>query len=251
MCFPTNSTPGTDMYMGHGLMARAFSKYISLTPTLRGCYSRGTSPSEEPLDFYVARVIHLCQIPDIIPYIALYILIYSTQTCHCRRPREDNDDACSYPSKLSHVLSRAVTRTQFSRIRKSHWSAAHVFMGAFMVALQTSKVTFDGETDDFCRWSILPEVSGIPEEELEEICEAFKQCLTCELRVAINKMRFERVFKPFNEVDCPFQLARRNQLLKIRERKENGQRRRLSLKGSIGHLLKPKEKETDSIESEE
>jgi hypothetical protein len=55
-----------------------------------------------------------------------------------------------------------------------------------------------------------------------------------------------------SEVDRPFALARRDRILRVKEEKENGYRRRLSLKGSISSFWKSRGKVVSTtMESEE
>jgi hypothetical protein len=97
-------------------------------------------------------------------------------------------------------------------------------------------------------------VCGIEEEDIGDVSTAFKQCVSYELRTAIDSMLYDKFVINVSEFDCPFALARQRRLSKTEDENENenekGQKKRVGLKRSISSFWKPREKATP-VESSE
>jgi hypothetical protein len=89
-------------------------------------------------------------------------------------------------------------------------------------------------------------------EELDNLSGAFDQAMSSELRAKINQMLLDKDFREMTEVICPRVLtARRRKLSKAAEQgKENGQKRRTSLKRSVSSFWKPSKKATPVVKEE-
>jgi hypothetical protein len=129
-----------------------------------------------------------------------------------------------------------MTRTPFSNFR---WSDRHVFVGAFFFALATYKgILSDRNGEELPCWSKLPLLFGIPEGEIMKVTVDFRPYFTSELQMAIKSMMEDEHVRDIVEIDCPFVLARRQRLSKAEDAKEKSQKRKLSLKESIGSVWK-------------
>ncbi|KXN91803.1 hypothetical protein AN958_11953 [Leucoagaricus sp. SymC.cos] len=214
--------------MGHGPIAQAITKFITTTPSLkcRSATPTFTSSStnvrlstvQESLDLYAARIIHRCQVPQIVPYTALYLLISISRSCSCRRPSTSSsssvdsfdEPSVKIPSSFSHCLSQAFTRSPLSRVRKSHWTGHHLFLGTFLVALRAYINT--EEHEEIPDEGTLSDISGFPMDELEELGSTIFGCMGLEAKLTIETMIERSQFRDLSEIECAHAIMRRRQL---------------------------------------
>ncbi|XP_006462199.1 hypothetical protein AGABI2DRAFT_179059 [Agaricus bisporus var. bisporus H97] len=253
MCCPNDGyrPERDDKYLGHRLVGQKFANYITRSPTLHRPSSRSPRSSPEtglPLDLYIARTIHASRVPDIVAYTALYLLASISQVCQCKVPHDEDKSTYNHstPSKLSHTLSRAVTRTPFSRAIKPHWGERHFFMGAFFLALSAYKPVFEKEFNKELRCWRMVGASEVSQEEVVEVSEAFKQCMSKELETAVKSMMWDKFVINVSEFDCPHARARERRLSNVEEEEEEedekSKKKRMGLKRSISSFWKPREK---------
>ncbi|KAJ3564745.1 hypothetical protein NP233_g8095 [Leucocoprinus birnbaumii] len=197
-----------DPYFGHQVISLAISKFIKSTSTIPS----PTSTTSTPLDLRIAQIIHECQVPNIVPYSALYLLASISRTCTCGKNVSDDELLDAYddledsrivrrPSFLSHRLSQMKTRSPLSRVRQSHWDGYLLFIGTLFVSLRVHRPTF--------ALGILAEITEIVPDELESLHAAIFVCMDEDLKLALGWMIKESEFRSLNDVECPVVVVRR------------------------------------------
>ncbi|KAF5350961.1 hypothetical protein D9756_008236 [Leucocoprinus leucothites] len=215
-----NSASG-DPYFGHQAISQAVSKYIKSNPALQRRRSPSTGPLSAPLDLYVARIIHETQVPNIVPYTALYLLASVSRTCRCGKkssPTSEFDDS-SYdencqgiskpPSTISHRLSRIMTRNPFSQLRRPRYTAHHFFIGSFLLVISQFQKNFD--------MTMLSQISGVRVEDMIDLHAVFTTCMDRDTALALGWMIKESEFRSLNDVECPVVVMRRKRLAQKEE----------------------------------
>lgn len=100
-------------------------------------------------------------------------------------------------------------------------------------------------------WQVLPEIAGLSSEEIGKISRAFDKGISPDLRAKVDKMLQKRDFRKMTEVICPFMTDRRRRLSQAAEvAKDNGQKRRISLKRSVSSFWKSSGKATPMVNEE-
>lgn len=222
-------TTPTDPYFGHKSIAMALAKQINQSPALRRRRPIASEPfSSSSFDLYIARVIHVCRVPAIVPYAVLYLLTAVSRTCDCeRRLNSENeipnnnarDRSSKSPSIFSHRLSQFLASDPFKRRRRPFWTAHHFFVGALLYVLKRYHKNYPPST--------LAKTSGIEMDDLIHIHIAISFRVNRATALTLAWMIKESEFRSLSDVECPVVVSHRKRLA---ERKEN---RRLSL----GHGL--------------
>ncbi|KAF9450191.1 hypothetical protein P691DRAFT_810950 [Macrolepiota fuliginosa MF-IS2] len=238
---------------------------------------KGDAPPSrsKPLDIYMAEVVHKCQVPNIVPYATLYILASISRSCACPPHISDSPisgvvsvDLSPTPhatSALAHTISEAFTKSPFCKVRKSHWSGRHVFMGPFLVALRVFE-RFNGsvlEKDgipDF-DWSELAAISRFSKAELDDLEKVVYDAMDEQTREDMTKMIRDNVFLSLKDIQCIHTVMRRQKLSEmrkgleeakmVREVVEGGSTRRLfrSVKRARGEEVSMLLEEVDGMPS--
>lgn len=231
--FYTWSSGPADSYTGHETIALAFTRFIASTPTLRcrSSSSRPASPSESTADLiyhYIVRMVQGCRVPRVVSYAALYILIAISRSCSCPLPVESLEpSAYMNPTRIatstfSHALSRAFTRSPFSKVRKSHWGVHHIFMGPFLVALRVYKELYGDlpENQGIPAWEAFSVLSGLSTHELDDLETTILSAMDEETREAVISMIYDGTFKSLRDVECVHTALRRQRLLETKRLEE-------------------------------
>ncbi|EKM82405.1 hypothetical protein AGABI1DRAFT_104403 [Agaricus bisporus var. burnettii JB137-S8] len=235
----------SEEYLSHQHVGHKVANYIARSPTLHRRSSRSPSSSpepEEPFDLYIARVVHASTVPDIVAYTALSLLTSISQAPQCKVPHDERKSkyGLSSPSKSSPTSSGAVARTTFPRIIKPHWDERHFFMGAFYLAIMAYKPVFDEEHHKELSYQSMIGVSGIEEEEIEDVSNAFKQCMNHEHETAVNSMLRDEFVIHVSEVNGPYACGRQIRWPNVEDGNENekSEKKRFGFKRSISSFWK-------------
>ncbi|KAF9450217.1 hypothetical protein P691DRAFT_493502 [Macrolepiota fuliginosa MF-IS2] len=200
---PHLRSPRPDPYLGHGPISLQLSGYITSNPSLH-CPSSGPAPispslgvglpmQREPLDIFIARIIHISQVPTVVPDAALYIL--SATTHHHGRSRpicpSHTFSSIFHTSSLAHLFSHHPVRSPFSRTRKPHWVGHHYFLAAFMVAVRMYE-NLHPYSIPHLDYGTLSLLSGVPHHELKTMCEAMSGSLDRLARIYVVNLLQDR-----------------------------------------------------------
>ena len=238
------NTP-TDPYFGHKSIAMALEKQITSSPALR---RRRRPTASEPfssssLDIYIARVIHVCRVPVIVPYAVLYLLTAVSRTCDCEKrlnsqnekPSNDTHDSSHKPPSIfSHRLSQFLSGDPFKRGRRPFWTAHHFFIGGLLYVLKRHHKNYPPST--------LAKTSGVEMDDLIHIHIAISFRVNRDTALTLAWMIKESEFRSLSDVECPIVISHRKRL---EERKKNR-------RSSLGHMLsirRSRRNSTSSIES--
>jgi len=202
------------------------------------------------IDLYIARVIHVCRVPAIVPYAVLYLLAAVSRTCNCGRrigpereiPYKNTCDSSSkLPSMLSHYLSQFLANNPFKRLLRPLWTAHHFFIGALLCVLREYHKDYSP--------SALAKISGVDVDDLIYIHIAISFCVNTDTAIALAWMIKESEFRSLSDVECPVVVSYRKRLA---ERKENRDNRRSSLRWVFSiRRSRPKSSSSDiSLESQ-
>lgn len=245
-CSPTlfKSSPDTDVCQSVVLfqMAKAINSFI--TSTTLGFRSRtpvsvsstlALPDTLESLENYIYRIIWTCQVPNIVVYTSLYLLMIVSRSCSCKSteiPEGFYESPKPRPPPLSHHLSQAFTRSAISRVRKSHWVGCHFFMGSFLLVLRSYERI---SRRDVIGHEMLSIISGLSVNDLKDLESSIDRAIGKNTKLTIDEMIEKKNFRSLIEIECPYITARRMQ----EARRKTLETRRAELLASVG-------KETES-----
>jgi len=207
-------------------MARAINKYITSTTSL-GNHSTSlesvssASGTWESLESYISRIILACQVPNIVAYTSLYLLMTISRSCSCKCTEVSDDFIESpkpKPPPLSHQISQAFSRSAISRVQRPHWVGHHFFMGPFLLVLRSYE-RISGR--DIISHELLSFVSGLSANDLKDLESSIDRAMGTNTKLTIQEMLKQRDFRSLRETECPYITIRR-----MREARRNSLERR-------------------------
>lgn len=233
------SSPDTDVCQSVVLfqMAKAINSFI--TSTTLGFRSRtpvsvsstlALPDTLEPLENYISRIIWTCQVPNIVVYTSLYLLMIISRSCSCKSteiPEDFYESPKPRPPPLSHHLSQAFTRSTISRVRKSHWVGCHFFMGPFLLVLRSYERI---SRRDVIGHEMLSIISGLSVNDLKDLESSIDRVIGKNTKLTIDEMIEKKNFRSLIEIECPYITARRMQ----EARRKTLETRRAELLASAG-----------------
>jgi len=195
-------------------MARAINKYITSTTSLGNRSTALDSVSSasgtwETLESYISRIILACQVPNIVAYTSLYLLMTISRSCSCKCievPDDFIESPKSRPLPLSHQISQAFSRSAISRVQKSHWAEHHFFMGSFLLVLRSYE-RISGR--DVIGYELLSFVSGLSVNDLKDLEFSIDRAMRTNTKSIIQDMIRQKSFRSLLETECPYITARR------------------------------------------
>jgi len=193
-------------------VAGAINKYIKSiassgyrSATLQSVQSDSSASGTcESLESYISRIILACQVPNIVAYTSLYLLMAISRSCSCKCTVVPDDFIGSPKPKLSpwtHHISHALFRSAISRVRKPHWVGNHFFMGPFLVVLRSYE-RISGR--DVIGYELLSFVSGLSANDLKDLESSIDRAMETPTRSTIQEMIKQKNFRSLLEVECPY-----------------------------------------------
>lgn len=190
-------------------MARAINKYITSTTSLGNHSLESVSSASgtwETLESYISRIILACQVPNIVAYTSLYLLMTISRSCSCKCTDDFLESPKPKPPPLSHQISQALSRSAISRVQKSHWVGHHFFMGPFLLVLRSYE-RISGR--DVISHELLSFVSGLSANDLKDLESSIDRAMGTSTKLTIQEMIKQRDFRSLRETECPYITTRR------------------------------------------